>query len=87
MGECWSATLSLAVRFVMFATEASDGREGEGPGEGKLLLWDAGFSGTRLGDAEARMAGTLGEKSETWGVVVELSASAPGVVLKDQVST
>jgi len=85
MGGCESDTLSLAVRF-MLAMEPSDGIEREGVGDAKLFTRGLLLPGVSSGDVGGIMGGTLGEKSETCGVLLELPASAPARESKDHVS-
>jgi hypothetical protein len=89
---CVSGVLSLAVRFVMLATEPSEGSEREELAgvkvEGvKLLVWALGPEAAMSCEAVGRMGGTLGEKRETCGgVLLGVPPSAGSTALKDHVS-
>jgi hypothetical protein len=76
MGGWASDTLSLAVRFDMFGreAEASDGSERDEP---KPATCERLLLGPTSGEVEGRMGGTLGEKREMCGVLVELPAPLP----------
>jgi len=85
MGGCESDTLSLAVRF-MFATDPMDGNEREELGDAKLFTWAMPPPGVTSGEVKGSMGGTLGEKRETCGVLLELPPSAFASESKDHVA-
>ena len=67
MGGCSSETLSLLVRFVMFAAAESVDRGREELQEAELPAWPWVESEGRSHACDGRMAGTPGEKRLTCG--------------------
>jgi hypothetical protein len=88
MGAMWApVVLSLAVRFVMLATDPSEGSEREELEGVKLLVGALEPALAVSCDAVGSMGGTSGEKRETCGgVVLGMAPSAGFTALKDHVS-
>jgi hypothetical protein len=84
MGACESDTLNLAVRFAMLGP--SDDSERDGLGDAKPPAWGLPSPRVTSGKGEGRIGGTLGEKRDTCGVLLELPPSAAATDAKDHVS-